>query len=159
MVAKNRPKARARNLGGEDIEAIVSILDGWDGKLTWELLIDVVEQRLSARYTRQALNQRVRIKQAFQLTKNRVAGLPHARRKGVFGLGATEAQALLERLERIEAANTRLKVENERLLEQFVVWAYNASNRGLDARLLSQPLPRVHRDQTKLGAVQKAAKL
>ena len=54
MVAKNRPKARARNLGGEDIEAIVSILDGWDGKLTWELLIDVVEQRLSARYTRQA---------------------------------------------------------------------------------------------------------
>ena len=80
MVAKNRPKARARNLGGEDIEAIVSILDGWDGKLTWELLIDVVEQRLSARYTRQALNQRVRIKQAFQLTKDRVAGLPHARR-------------------------------------------------------------------------------
>ncbi len=158
-MARNRPKVRARNLEDQDIEAIVSILDGWEGKRTWELLIEIVEQRLNARYTRQALNQRVRIKQAFQLTKSRVAGLPNARSKSSLGLGATEAQALLERLERIEAENARLKVENERLLEQFVVWAYNASNRGLDAQLLSQPPPRVHRDQTKLGVVRKAAKL
>ncbi|WP_454730869.1 MULTISPECIES: hypothetical protein [Cupriavidus] len=142
-------KSRARNLGDQDIEAIARLLDGWDGKLSWELLIETVETRLKARYTRQALSQHARIKQAFQLTKERLTGLPRSKKQGSAGLGATEAQALLERYQRLEAENARLKAENERLLEQFVVWAYNASNRGLDAQFLSQPLPRVDREQTR----------
>ncbi|AEI75786.1 hypothetical protein CNE_1c04210 [Cupriavidus necator N-1] len=143
-------KSRARNLGDEDLEAISRLLDGWDGKLSWELLIEAIETRLKARYTRQALSQHARIKLAFQLTKERLTGQPRSKQQGSAGLGATEAQALLERYQRLEGENARLKAENERLLEQFVVWAYNASNRGLDARFLSQPLPRVDRDQTKL---------
>lgn len=145
-----KPKSRAPNLGGEQIEAICRVLDGWEGKLTWELLIKAIETRQKAQYTRQALSQHSRIKQAFQLTKERFTSQPRSKQPGSRGLGATEAQALLERYGRLEAENARLKAENERLLQQFVVWAYNASNRGLDARILNQPLPHVDRDQTRL---------
>ena len=41
-----------------------------------------------------------------------------------------------------------MEAENQRLFEQFVVWAYNAHTRGLDKEFLSHPLPRVNRGQT-----------
>lgn len=145
-----QPKQRAKNLGDSDIETIVGILDGWDGKLTWESLIEAIKLRLRVRYTRQALNQHSRIKQAFQLTKERISGSPRTSTNAAKGLSAAEASAFLERFHRLEAENARLKLENERLLEQFVVWAYNASTRGLDAAFLGQALPQVDRDRTKL---------
>ncbi|WP_439668518.1 Transposase [Cupriavidus necator] len=145
-----KSKSRAPNLADEHIEAICRILDGWDGKLTWELLIETIEARQMAQYTRQALSQHGSVKLAFQLAKERLRGQPRSEQKGAQGLNQTEAQALLERLRRLEAENERLKAENDGLLQQFVVWAYNASNRGLDKRYLSQPLPPVHREPTKL---------
>lgn len=148
-----RQRQRSKNLGDSEIEAIVGVLDGWTEKLTWELLIDATETRTQMRYTRQALNQHVRIKQAFQLTKERLSGAPRAQKQLNSGLNGTEAKAFMDRFHKLEAENTRLKLENERLLEQFVVWAYNASNRGLDADYLSQPLPRVDREQTQLKRI------
>ena len=67
------PKNRARNLDDTVIAKIVGILDGWNGKLTWGLLIDAIEERLKARYTRQALDRHDRVKDAYALAKGRVA--------------------------------------------------------------------------------------
>lgn len=141
MSVAKQPKQRARNLGDADIEAIVGMLDGWDGKITWEFLIDAIEIRMRVRYTRQALSQHDTIKQAFQLMKGHLSGSPRTNDKALSfkGFSGAEAQAFMERYGRMEAENARLKLENERLLEQFVVWAYNASTRGLDAGFLSQP--------------------
>lgn len=146
-------RQRAKNLTDADIEIIVGILDGWSEKLTWDGLIDAITSRLRAKYTRQALNQHERIKQTFQLAKERLGGVERPRGKGLSGLNAVETQAFMERFKKLEAENARLRLENERLLEQFVVWAYNAHTRGLDRDFLSRPLPRVDRDQTKLSAV------
>jgi hypothetical protein len=52
--------------------------------------------------------------------------------------------------------NQRLKAENDRLLEQFVRWAYNASTRNLDEAFLSRPLPHVDREQTAVSRRGKA---
>lgn len=145
-----QPKQRAKNLGDNDIETIVGILDGWDGKLTWDLLIEAIESRMRVQYTRQALNLHSRIKQAFQLTKERISASPRTKTDMAKGFSAVDATVFLERFRRLEAENARLKLENERLLEQFVVWAYNASTRGLDAAFLGQPLPQVNRHLTKL---------
>ncbi len=146
-------RQRAKNLTDADIEVIVGILDGWSDKLTWDGLIDAITSRLRAKYTRQALNQHERIKQTFQLAKERLSGVEKPRGKGLSGLNAVETQAFMERFKKLEGENARLRLENERLLEQFVVWAYNAHTRGLDREFLSRPLPRVDRDQTKLSAV------
>ncbi len=42
---------------------------------------------------------------------------------------SVELQKALERIERLDAENQRLKNENEALLSQFVRWAYNAHSK------------------------------
>lgn len=132
---------RAKNLDDGNIKQIVEILDGWSGKLTWELLIDDIALRMHNRYTRQALNKHERIRHAFDLRKKTDDAT-------VRKVSSPELQVALERIAKLESENKRLESENQRLLEQFVRWAYNAHTRGLDHAFLSRPLPPVNRGQT-----------
>lgn len=135
---------RSKNLGDAEIKQIVEILDGWSGKLSWELLIDVIELRMFNRYTRQALFKHERIRHAFDLQKsNFLKGKGEVRK-----VGSPELQVALERIAKLEAENKRLESENNHLLEQFARWAYNAHTRGLDNNFLNRPLPSVNRGQT-----------
>lgn len=137
-------KTRAKNLGGSDVEAIVGILDGWSGKLTWDLLIEAVAKRLAFTYTRQALHGHERIRSAFSARKRSPCNL---RSDPVFG-ASPELQIAVDRIARLEAETIRLKSENNQLLEQFVRWAYNAYARGIDCEYLNRALPQVKRGQT-----------
>jgi hypothetical protein len=136
--------SRERNIDSEAISRIVSILDGWSEKLTWELLIGAIRRHLRADYTRQALHKHERIKQAFVLRKKILSS-----GSAVEDIkGPPELRAALERIARLEGENARLTAENQRLLEQFACWAYNAHTRGLDYAFLNRPLPAVNRDRT-----------
>ncbi|CAH0348084.1 hypothetical protein [Aquabacterium sp. CECT 9606] len=139
-------RQRSRNLTPEDVELIVSLLDGWGGALTWKWLIDNVERRLFFRYTRQALHAHQRIQDAFKLCKERLARAP--RKPGEKHV-SPEMRVLMERLARRDAEVERLKAENQRLMEQFVVWLYNAQIKAVSLADLKRPLPRVDRGQTK----------
>lgn len=140
-------KGRAKNLNEDSIGVIVAVLDGWSGKLTWDLLIDVIEKRLLVRYTRQALDKRTRVKIAYQVARQRISGeYSHKFRQKS---SAIDVAVLSQRVNRLEAENSRLKIENERLLEQFVTWGYNAYLKGLTKEYLDSPLPRVDRELTK----------
>lgn len=141
---------RAKNLDDEGISDIVAIIDGWSGKLSWELLLEAVERRLRQRYTRQALNNHTRIAEAFRLRKKSLAGLAQQAGRPRRGDASQELDAALQRLALLEAQNLRLVSENNRLLEQFVRWAHNAYTRGLDKDFLDQPLPVAQRDRTKV---------
>lgn len=139
-------RTRAPNLDDEAISEIVSILDGWTGKLSWELLIEAIARRKHTRYTRQALHKHERIRHAFGQRKRALA---EARGERSPLAHSPELQTALERIARLEAENARLEAENQRLLGQFACWAYNAHTRGLDQAFLSRPLPAVNRDQTR----------
>lgn len=141
-------KTRGKNLDDDGIALIVGMLDGWSGKLTWDLLIEAIQKRLCVRYTRQALDKRARIKIAYQVTKARISKINTSkyRRK----LSAAELDAFIQRTNRLEAENVRLRAENERLLEQYVTWAYNAYLKGLTKEYLNTPLAGVDREITKL---------
>lgn len=132
---------RNKNISENDIAEIVAILDGWSGKLSWELLVDAVQRRKHVRYTRQALDKHERIRHAFGLVKR-------ARKDGPIKQESPELQMIFQQNSRLLAENVRLAAENQRLLEQFATWAYNAYTRGMDEAFLSQPLPQVDRDQT-----------
>jgi len=133
---------RSRNLGDQDIQTIVGMLDGWYGPLTWNLLIDAVYTRLHCKYTRQTLHKHDSIRVAFEVRKrNLQAGEPQVRR-------SAQVQKALERISRLEAENQRLQAENERLLEQFARWAFNAYVRGIGESELNRPLPDIDRRQT-----------
>lgn len=143
---------RGKNLTDDAIATVVRILDDWDGKLTWELLIEALVPRLHYRYTRQALHKHQRIRAAYTLRKESLKDSSD----GSIQIATGELGECLARVARLEAENLRLEAENQRLLEQFVVWAYNAHTRGLSKDFLSQPLPRVNRGQT-INSPRKAA--
>lgn len=153
-----KSKPRGRNLSDTDIESIVEILDGWSGTLAWDLLLEAVESRMRAAYTRQAMYRHGRIRAAYQARKGVLTGAVNNLEGQLRKLGLSEAQVVLERSLRLEAENARLKTENERLLEQFVVWAYNAHTRGLTQDFLNRPLSRVDRDQTRVAATAASTK-
>jgi regulator of replication initiation timing len=137
---------RAKNLDDADITQIVEMVDGWSGKLSWEMLIDAIEERSYMRYTRQALHKHERIGQAYSQRKKSLS--QQGVEKDISNL-SPELQVAQQQLSRLTAENSRLKAENERLLEQFVRWAYNAYSRNIDKEFLNQPLPSIDRDVTK----------
>jgi hypothetical protein len=149
-----RRRQRAPNLTDADIEVINGILDGWTGRLSWNELISAIQARTRATYTRQALHQHERIRLAYATVKERLKGR-QVKPKRSRPVTPAEGEMLLQRNARLEAEVERLKIENQRLLEQFLVWAYNAYRRGLDIEYLNMPLPRVDRDQTKLPDAEK----
>jgi len=138
-------RVRSTNIGGSAIADIVGLLDGWSGKLTWELLIDAIEKRMRLRYTRQALHQHERIQLAFAVRKKILAGKVDELRADA---GSPELQMALDQIERLKGENRRLEIENRRLLEQFARWAYNAHTRALSIEFLNTPLPDVNREQS-----------
>lgn len=143
---------RSRNVTDADIDQVVGILDGWGGKLTWDLLVDKVEERLHVRYTRQGLDKHERVKVAFSVRKKALA---RARDRAERPPSESpELDAAEQSIVRLKGENDRLKAENQRLLEQFARWAYNAHTRGLAEGFLNQPLPPVDRDRTERSKLQ-----
>lgn len=144
-MSQNLKHTRSENLTYELIEKIVNILDGWSGKLTWNKLIDEIEFRTKNRYTRQTLAKHQRIKDSYDLTKDRVSTdvkeLPNM---------SSEVAALVQKVKRLEAENDRLNFENESLLAQFARWAYNAHSKGITKEMLDKPLTPIDRGSTKL---------
>lgn len=136
-------RRRGKNLTANDIARVVQLLDGWEGAVSWNLVIEAVATRLQSSYTRQALSSHAAIQKAFDACKRR----PGPSRAAAKPSG--EAGALRQRLARREADVSRLEAENRRLLERFVIWAYNAQTRGLGLAELERPLPEVRRGQTK----------
>lgn len=141
---------REKNLDEAAIEEVVQVLDGWQGKLTWDLLVKAVAQRTGRTYTRQAFHRHQRISETFQLCKQQVSRSRPLTEKSPERLSADEVKALIDRCARLEGENARLRVVNERLLLQFEVWLYNAHTRGLDADFLNRPLPSIDREVTRL---------
>jgi hypothetical protein len=83
-----------------------------------------------------------RIKNAFIAAKKRI-------KEGSPQIPAPPSMRVaIERIARLECENERLKRENTELLQQFVVWQYNAHIHGLSDRELNKALPRIDRGQT-----------
>jgi hypothetical protein len=136
-------RVRTKNLDDETIQNLAAMLDGWSGKLTWNLFIEAIDRRYGLRYTRQALHAHESIRLAFEVRKRALSagdGEPTA-----FD-GPPELKVALDENARLNGENQRLQAENQALLEQFVRWVYNASKRNLTLDFLNQPLPTVDRE-------------
>lgn len=133
----------SKHLSDARIAEIVSVIDGWRGKLTWQLLIDALEPRMG-RYSRVALSNHTRIADAFRARKSAIGG----REEGAVEGKTKEIQMLLGRIDRLKSENERLERENQAFLEQFARWAYNAYNSGISQEELNKTLPKIDRGAT-----------
>jgi hypothetical protein len=132
----------AKHLTAKNIDALVALIDAWDGKLTWEGLCEEGAKLIGSHPTRQTLNAHERIKNAYLGRKaNLKAGYIPSKRPASLSIAE-------QRIRRLEGENGRLKEENERLLEQFVRWQYNAYKHGMSQEKLDAPLPQIDRDSS-----------
>ncbi len=146
---------REKNIDEAVILEVLQILDGWQGKLTWELLIEAVAKRTGRLYTRQAFYKHRQINTAFKACKNHLRRSRPVLGRSSKSLTVDEISLLMQRCARLEAENARLRTENERLLLQFLVWSYNAHVRGLSEEYLNRPLPNINREVTKIDRIDK----
>ncbi|MEK2602932.1 hypothetical protein [Burkholderia arboris] len=141
-------KARAPDLTDERIKLLLDTLDGWKGKLTWDLLIEAVRKATGITYSRFTFAEYPQIANAFSLRKDALRGTW----KVESGAPRDERiRAALAQVERYKAKVERLEAENQLLKEQFVTWAHNAERKGVTMMMLNAPLPKPERDRTKEG--------
>lgn len=132
----------AKHLTLKDISTIINLIDSAQEKLTWDGLCDAAEPLIGTRPTRQTLNAHESIKTAFSLKKEQLkAGFQTSKRPASLAIAE-------QRIKRLESENDRLKRENERLLQRFVTWQYNAYKHGMTPAKLDSPLPAIDRDSS-----------
>lgn len=139
-------KSRAPALTTERIQIVLDTLDGWKGKLTWELLIESVHEATGITYSRFTFAEYPAITNAFALRKEALrgkAGKPTREPKD------ERLRAAMALADRYKAKAERLEAENQVILEQFVTWAHNAERKGVTMMMLNAPLPKPQRGQTK----------
>jgi len=140
-------KTRAPDLTPERIQVVLEMLDGWKGKLTWDLLITAVEKVTGIAYSRFTFSEYPEIANAFALKKEALRGTW----KGELAVPRdARVRAALEQVDRLQATVDRLKQENTLLKEQFVTWAHNAERKGVTIMMLNAPLAKPQRDRSKL---------
>lgn len=139
-------KSRAPDLTQEVLQQVLDTLDSWNGKLTWELLLDAVEKLTGHRYSRFTFADYPQIANAFSFKKDSLRGtLPRS-----CGEPKDERlRAALQQVDRLQGKVDRLQAENKLLSEQFVTWAINAERKGVTIDMLNTPLPKPNRDRTK----------
>ncbi|ELH9566759.1 hypothetical protein ABPD30_003646 [Vibrio parahaemolyticus] len=132
----------AKHLTDSDISNVCELLDDWpmDSKLTWDRLVEAVAQDYKLSTTRQTLQKQVRIKRAFTEVKTLVSGnspkAVAARNRPL----PSSLKAAADQIERRDRTIARLEAENNRLLEQFHTWLYNATQHGITIEQLNEPL-------------------
>ena len=133
-----------RHLSKSDRKAIIDIIDGWppETRLTWQRLIDRIDDRLGIHPTRQTLDRHAEIKLAYQCRRNdapRVQPSPSER-------------ILRQQVERLTAENSRLSGEVNLFRQMFLQWQNNLYQEGFTEEMLmktqSEPLPRIDRDRS-----------
>jgi len=132
----------AKHLTSKDIDVLVRLIDAWEGKLTWEALCEEGAKLIGSRPTRQTLNAHEKIKKAYLGRKAYLKDSFIPTRRPA-SLSIAE-----QRIRRLEGENGRLREENDRLLEQFVRWQYNAYKHGMSKEKLDAPLPQIDRDSS-----------
>lgn len=132
----------AKHLTSNDIKTVVTMIDNWEGKLTWDALCDAAVPLIRTRPTRQTLSSHSEIKDAFG----------HKKTQFKTGFASSKKPASLsiaeQRISRLENENHRLKAENTELLLRFIKWQYNAYKHGISKDKLDATLPTIDRDSS-----------
>ncbi|WP_273210287.1 hypothetical protein [Marinobacter subterrani] len=128
----------ARHLTDIDVNRILALIDSWQYDLKWEALVKACEINLGIKTTRQALSRKQQIKEAFQTYKK----TQKLDLSDVSAARPNDINTAHQRIERLLKRIEKLEYENRLLKEKFLVWQYNAEQRGVTEEMLHRPIPR-----------------
>lgn len=128
----------ARHLTDHDVNRILALIESWQYDLKWDALVKACEISLGVKTTRQALNRKPQIKEAFQnYKKTQKLDL-----SDVTAARPNDINTAHQRIERLMKKIEKLEYENRVLKEKFLVWQYNADQREITEEMLNRPIPR-----------------
>lgn len=131
------------------LPVVLSELDRWSGRLTWDLLCQHLAKVLRInKISRHTLMQYAEIVEAFNLRKDSLK----AEKEAGQARGNITLKCALEEIDALKVKTQRLEFENGRLKEQFARWQYNLYMMpGVDLerlnRQIDKALPPVDRKQ------------
>jgi len=82
------------------------------------------------------------IREAYKSKKNTL------KVKGVIKPKPSSLNEAAQRISRLQSEVDTLKMKNDALLEQFVIWQYNSYKYGVKEHQLNEPLPRIDSERT-----------
>lgn len=132
-------KGSGARLNAERIKEAILLLDGWTGRLTWDLYLRTLSKQIHRLYTRAAMLRNSDIRTAWELAKRRAGD-----HEG--GHGSVGMAQMREQVRELRNAVDRLEAKEKALLLQYLTWTQNAANHGLSIDQLSRPLPLNDRD-------------
>lgn len=130
----------AKHLTQNDIDLVVSLIDGWQSKLTWQGIVDKYVELTGRTTTRQTLEKKEEINTAYN---NRRWGPPKKPSRRVVSLPAAQ-----EIIDTQDITLSRHEMQISRFKAQFARWIYNASKKGISVDNLNQNLPTIDRGRT-----------
>ncbi len=133
----------AKHLNKKDIQAIVSMIRGWqEYKLTWSTIIDAVEPLVGKRPTRQSLSANSVISHAYRVKKSAIQGkiTPKPR--------PASLKVAAMRIASLEAELAEVKEHNRSYKQKFTIWQYNAYKHGMKEHQLNAPMPKIDRERS-----------
>ena len=109
---------------------------------SWNAVVKLARRRLGHSYSRQALSKYAQIKTALEARKEHLRrARPRKKRTS-----ETDTEAiLLARIDALDAELARINAENEALMSQFAIWAYNTHVLGIPDHRLDAPLQPINR--------------
>ncbi|MGC0983883.1 hypothetical protein WKH15_05000 [Pantoea agglomerans] len=129
----------AKHITGYDEKRIINVINTWNKgeKLTWEALCDKLVKIIGKRPSRQSLSSHIKVADCFNSKKKLL-------KSGVTVTCAVKPANLkiaCERIKRLETENEALIALNNKYLEQFKIWLYNAHLKKITVDELNRPLP------------------
>lgn len=121
-----------------DVQSIKALIDGWTGRVTWPRIVERAERILGRETTRQTLASYIEIRLAYRDKKAILKDAPEP-------ASVHTLKSAADRIRRLTDDVSRLTQENQRLLNQFVVWQYNASLANLSREDLNRPMISIDR--------------
>ncbi|WP_438467544.1 hypothetical protein [Marinomonas sp. PE14-40] len=64
------------SLTPDQVKKIKTLITSWEGKLTWDLLVQTIESKFDIRTTRQTLHSYISIKEEYSRKKQYLRGIP-----------------------------------------------------------------------------------
>ena len=125
---------RSSNITPEIAKLIVQLIASFSEQISWGLVIAKIEKEIGQRYTEQGLRKHELIAQSYRVRKVLLA------KQKELGGNKQYRIATAKQLLELEAENEVLRGQNNRLIEQFVLWAHNAAANNVTEDQLNETM-------------------